>query len=51
MDCGGMGLDIPDEECLALMQQQQPDGLTIILLFLLLIITGLSSLCEHNIKN
>jgi hypothetical protein len=51
MDCSEMGLDIPDAECLAWMQQQQSDGPTLIVLFLLLVIIWLTALCENTIKN
>lgn len=46
-----MGLDIADAECLAWMQQQQSDGPTIIVLFILLVITSLTALCENTMKN
>ena len=46
MNCGDMGLDIPNHECLAMMQQQEPDGPTIIFIIFLLILTMLTSFFE-----
>ncbi len=50
MHCSEMGLEISDEGCLALIQQQ-PDGPTIIILLLLLLFSLLTSLCELSIKD
>jgi len=45
-----MELELSDEECLALIQQQS-DGPTIIILLLLLLFSLLTSLCELSIKD
>ncbi len=46
-----MGLDIPDYECLAMMQQQQSDAPTIIFILLLMVLVCLTSIMEESIKN
>ena len=51
MNCGDMGLDIPDHECLAMMQQQQSDAPTIIFILLLMVLVCLTSIMEESIKN
>lgn len=51
MNCGDMGLDIPDYECLAMMQQQQSDAPTIIFILLLMVLVCLTSIMEESIKN
>lgn len=50
MNCQDMGLDMPDHECLAIMQQSQSDGPTIIFIIFLLVLICLTSLFENSIN-